>query len=115
MNTNSLQTATQWKEKGINYLIDHGGAILSGIVIFIIGMFVASWSAKMVLRSLEKKQEKLRSCTLLLESVNYQRVLERGFAMVKDMKGKLVTSVKQAEQSETLSVVFADGEIKVRH
>lgn len=53
--TNSLQTAIQWKEKGINYLIDHGGAILSGIVIFIVGLFVASWAAKFVLRSLSKK------------------------------------------------------------
>jgi small conductance mechanosensitive channel len=56
MNTNSLQTAIQWKEKGINYLIEHGGAILSGIIIFVIGIFVASWTAKMVLRSLEKKK-----------------------------------------------------------
>lgn len=53
--TNSLQTAIQWKEKGINYLIDHGGAIISGIIIFIIGLFLASWAAKLVLRSLAKK------------------------------------------------------------
>ena len=54
--TNGLQTAVQWKEKGIDYLIDHGGQILAGIVIFIIGLFVASWLAKTVLRSLEKKK-----------------------------------------------------------
>jgi small conductance mechanosensitive channel len=56
MNTNSLQTAIQWKEKGINYLIEHGGAIISGVIIFVIGIFVAGWVAKIVLQALEKKQ-----------------------------------------------------------
>jgi small conductance mechanosensitive channel len=55
MNTNSLQTAIQWKEKGINYLIEHGGGILAGIFIFVAGIFVASWVGKIVSRSFEKK------------------------------------------------------------
>jgi small conductance mechanosensitive channel len=55
MNTNGLETAIQWKEKGIDYLIEHGGKILAAIVILIVGMFVASWAAKMILRSLEKR------------------------------------------------------------
>ena len=71
MNTDTLQTANQWKEKGINYLIDHGGAILSGIVIFIIGIFVASWAAKVILRSLAKKKlQKLQ----FLETLAFQDI-----------------------------------------
>jgi len=65
-------------------------------------------------RLLDTKEEKLRNLLSLLESVNYQRVLERGFAMVKDVRGKLVTSVKQAEQEETLSLTFKDGEVTVK-
>ncbi len=55
MNTNNVQSVAQWKDKGISYAIDHGGAILSAIFIFIAGIFVAGWLAKIILRSLEKK------------------------------------------------------------
>jgi small conductance mechanosensitive channel len=57
MTNSTTQTTSvlQWKEKGINYAIDHGGAILSGILIFIVGIFVANWVAKIILRGLEKK------------------------------------------------------------
>lgn len=55
MNTNSLQTAEQWKEKGINYVIEHGGGIVGAIFILVVGVFVAKWAANMVLRALEKK------------------------------------------------------------
>ncbi len=53
--TNSVQSVAQWKDKGITYAIDHGGAIVSAILIFIAGIFVAGWLAKMILRALEKK------------------------------------------------------------
>jgi exodeoxyribonuclease VII large subunit len=65
-------------------------------------------------RNLDMKTEKLHQIQLRLESVNYQRVLERGFALVKDAKGKLVTGVKQAKENDALSIVFKDGELKVR-
>lgn len=55
MNTNGLNTAIQWKEKGIEYLYERGGAILAAIFILVAGLFIASWIAKTVLRTLEKK------------------------------------------------------------
>ncbi|MEO6182324.1 MAG: mechanosensitive ion channel family protein [Verrucomicrobiota bacterium] len=55
MNTNNLQSVAQWKDKGITYAIEHGGSILSAIIIFIVGIFIAGWLAKMILRALEKK------------------------------------------------------------
>lgn len=55
MNTNNAQSVAQWKDKGITYAIEHGGAILSAIIIFVVGVFIAGWLAKMILRSLEKK------------------------------------------------------------
>lgn len=49
----------------------------------------------------------------LLESMNYKRVLERGFALVKDDAGVLVTNSKAAAEASGLEVVFHDGSVKV--
>jgi small conductance mechanosensitive channel len=53
--TNSIETAIYWKEKAVNYLFEHGGAIVAAIFILIAGAFIASWAAKIVLRSLGRK------------------------------------------------------------
>jgi small conductance mechanosensitive channel len=55
MNTNNIQTAAQWKDRAITYGIEHGGSILSAIIIFAVGIFVAGRLAKLILRSLEKR------------------------------------------------------------
>lgn len=65
-------------------------------------------------RSEQSRSEKLRALSSLLESVNYQRVLERGFALVKDASGKLITSAKDAKTKESLSLTFKDGELRVK-
>jgi len=65
-------------------------------------------------RAMDTKDERLRALAALLESVNYQRVLERGFAMVKDAKGALVTSVSQAKSAEKLVLTFKDGSLNVQ-
>ncbi|MEO5804227.1 MAG: mechanosensitive ion channel domain-containing protein, partial [Verrucomicrobiota bacterium] len=56
MKTDTVQTAAQWKDKGISYAIEHGGAILSAIFIFVAGIIIAGWLAKLILRGLERKQ-----------------------------------------------------------
>ncbi|MDE3016108.1 MAG: exodeoxyribonuclease VII large subunit [Pseudomonadota bacterium] len=61
------------------------------------------------------REEKLRGLGALLASVDCRRVLERGFALVKDAGGKLVTSAAQAKENKTLSVVFKDGEMTVKN
>ncbi|MCZ6604799.1 MAG: exodeoxyribonuclease VII large subunit, partial [Alphaproteobacteria bacterium] len=45
----------------------------------------------------------------LLESFSFQRVLERGFAMIKDAAGAPVTTVASAVPGRPLSIVFHDG------
>ncbi len=45
----------------------------------------------------------------LLDSFSYQRVLERGFALITDRARKPVTSVKATAPGMSLSVRFADG------
>lgn len=60
---------------------------------------------------LVQREEKLAHLAALLESVNYHRILERGFALVRDGKGKLVTSAKQAANETSLTLTFKDGDI----
>ncbi len=63
-------------------------------------------------RLAQSRAEKLNALVSLLESVNYRRVLERGFAMVRDASGELVTSAARAKAQKQLSIVFKDGEVK---
>lgn len=65
-------------------------------------------------RLLAMKEEKLQNLAFLLESVNYQSVLKRGFALVKNGQGALVTSAAQAKAEETVSILFKDGEIRAK-
>lgn len=60
------------------------------------------------------RADKLQALNALLESVNYQRVLERGFALVKDSMGKLVTSAQDAETKDMLVLTFKDGTINAK-
>lgn len=58
--------------------------------------------------------QRLEHMASLLESLNYKRVLERGFALVRDAKGQVISSVAQASAAEALSITFKDGEIKIK-
>lgn len=61
----------------------------------------------------ERSESRLVQLSSLLESLNYQRVLERGFAMVSNASGKLITRKSEAEKASGLRVRFADGEMDV--
>ena len=65
-------------------------------------------------RNFGQKAERLESLVSLLESVNYQKVLARGFALVRDAGGMLVTTAQKAKENESLTIVFADGGLKVK-
>lgn len=62
-------------------------------------------------RLLQARKEKLDNLGSLLESVNYKKILARGFALVKDKDGRLVTTVEQALVNSELTIIFADGEV----
>lgn len=63
------------------------------------------------LRLLEARKEKLKNMGSLLESVNYKKILARGFALIKDKDGRLVTTVEQARVNSELTIIFTDGEV----
>ena len=59
---------------------------------------------------LRLKREVLQNLAIRLESVSVDSVLKRGFAWVKDEKGKTVYDVKQAKSAQRLKIRFVDGE-----
>mgnify|MGYP002624353748 CR=1 FL=1 len=61
----------------------------------------------------EKNQENLNNLWLRLSSVSVGSVLQRGFAIVKNIKGEVVYNAKQAEKAKELEVNFADGFVRV--
>ena len=62
----------------------------------------------------EKKSESLQNLSLRLESVSVESVLRRGFAWVKNQRGKTVYNSGEALRSHELEITFADGRIKTR-
>lgn len=58
--------------------------------------------------------ERLENWEKRLESVNYQRILERGFALVRSDSGELVTSAEAAAGALALDLTFRDGTVRVR-
>jgi exodeoxyribonuclease VII large subunit len=47
----------------------------------------------------------------LLTGVSYQRVLDRGFALVTDSKGHAVTEAAAVEGGQALEIRFRDGHV----
>ena len=68
----------------------------------------AAWS-----RLAENAAAGLKQAGALLESSSYRRVLERGFALVRDEQGPIV-SAAEARRRERVEIVFADGEAAAR-
>ena len=58
-------------------------------------------------------EQRLTTQSLLLESYSYHATLKRGFAVVKNGRGEIITSAQAATQETALNLVFQDGEIKV--
>ena len=59
---------------------------------------------------LGQNQKNLQNLTIRLESVSIDSVLKRGFAWVKDEKGKTLYGAKQAKTAKLLKIRFVDGE-----
>jgi exodeoxyribonuclease VII large subunit len=56
-----------------------------------------------------ERGNRLRHTAALLSSFSYERILERGFALVQDRLGHVVTSVKALRPGTSISVRLADG------
>lgn len=61
---------------------------------------------------LDERRARLEQTARLLDSVSYQSILNRGFALVTDGKDQLVKRASSVETGSPLSIKFADGEVK---
>jgi exodeoxyribonuclease VII large subunit len=68
----------------------------------------------LVERLIGDAQRRLASNAQMLSSLSYERVLERGFALVRDAVGEPVTSVAQARPGADVTIRFRDGEAPAR-
>jgi exodeoxyribonuclease VII large subunit len=62
---------------------------------------------------LKERAQKLHNLSSLLESLSFERVLERGYAVVFDGAGNIVSTAKQATAEKDLKIRFKDGETPV--
>ena len=58
---------------------------------------------------LDRLSRKLEQAGRLLDTLSYQSVLERGFAVVQDKQGTLVKRVAEVSSGQALTLRFADG------
>ena len=63
-------------------------------------------------RRLDDWGARLMSHAKLLASYSYERVLERGFAVVRDLTSRLVTSVGELRPGAGLEIEFRDGKAR---
>jgi exodeoxyribonuclease VII large subunit len=64
--------------------------------------------------SLDKYTSKLDKYSSLLESYSYHNILKRGFALVNDHEGNVITLSAQVKKDHDLIITFADGRVKTR-
>jgi exodeoxyribonuclease VII large subunit len=68
-------------------------------------------------QSMEKlvvqRQQRLEQGAKLLDTLGYRQVLARGYALVQDADGELVTSAAEVRPGDPLHLVLADGTAEV--
>lgn len=67
--------------------------------------------APAIARRLTRAADSLRQQTRVLDSVSYERVLARGFALVTGPDGKLLRAAAAISEGDALKLRFADGEV----
>ena len=65
-------------------------------------------------RSLARREEALERLDRMRISLGYTQTLARGFAVVRDDKGHVLTSAETASKSRKLLIEFGDGELPAR-
>ncbi len=57
-----------------------------------------------------RANDRLTATNRMLESLSFKRVLGRGYSIVQDDAGKIISSVKGAKEGQGFTVQFVDGE-----
>lgn len=78
---------------------------------------LSSFSSRLELASnrlLSPLENRLNLSLAKLSSLDYKKVLKRGFAMVRDKNNKIITSSKEAQKSKSLEITMHDGSVSVK-
>jgi len=59
---------------------------------------------------LHERTVTLKNLAGMLESLSFKRVLDRGYAVIRDDKGEILTSVKNLESGQDIKIQLKDGE-----
>ncbi|OFW79966.1 MAG: exodeoxyribonuclease VII large subunit [Alphaproteobacteria bacterium RIFCSPLOWO2_01_FULL_40_26] len=62
---------------------------------------------------LREEKTALENLGKFLKSNHYREILKRGFALVKDEKGKLISSITEAKVKEKITIEMSDGEAQL--
>ncbi len=62
---------------------------------------------------LDRRRSRLSTASQLLKSVSYQGVLDRGYALVLDAKGKPIRTADTVQPKTALTLIFSDGNVSV--
>ena len=76
---NKSGSTTPWQDKFIEYIINHSGALISALIVALVGFLVARWTGKLMERWLTRKAMEPPMSTLLVRVV---RFLVFGMALV---------------------------------
>lgn len=68
---------------------------------------------KTISNHLDKRKASVTMIDALLSSLDYKKVLQRGFAIMRDDKQSIITSKKQIGNNQTFSVELKDGLVEV--
>jgi exodeoxyribonuclease VII large subunit len=63
----------------------------------------------MAQRRIADSEQRLKASLQLLESLDYRRVLERGYTLLRTAEGRLVSRVDLMQDGKTYQVQFYDG------
>ena len=67
-------------------------------------------SDRVVVAQLDRSVDRLKRASGLLEAYSYQGVLQRGYALVTDKKGKVLRSKDTPSSGDYVTLTFADGD-----
>jgi len=62
--------------------------------------------------SIKSNKARLKQIVKLLKSNDPNQKLKQGYTLTRDMKGKMIKSVKELNTNDILSTYFIDGEAK---
>jgi exodeoxyribonuclease VII large subunit len=69
------------------------------------------FSPRLVTTRLERLRDRFDATTRLYGSLHYEETLKRGYAMVRDSAGRLLTRAAQILPGAALEIGFADGRV----